>query len=176
MTSSLTTFRAATAAELTTAFEIDEDAIQLYVAIGLAITIADDHPFVLSERGRWAEAVKREDVVFANVDDVRVGFYSLDSVDAGGYLDQLAVRPAYGRRGIGRALIEHACERARAQGETQIWLTTYDEVPWNRPFYERCGFCVVGDSTCSRQLQGILAEQRAVLSNAKERVAMCRAL
>src|SRR5690606_41289333 len=53
---------------------------------------------------------------------------------------QMDVSPAQGRRGIGRALLEHACDVARARGYRHAVLTPLADVPWNAPFYASAGF------------------------------------
>ena len=69
-----------------------------------------------------------------------VGFVCLETVDGLPHVWQLAVDPEHGRRGLGRALMEAACDWARSEGFDAITLTTYRDPPWNRPFYESIGF------------------------------------
>lgn len=69
-----------------------------------------------------------------------VGFVHVLDADGQAHLEQLSVLPRHGRRGIGRALVEAAMREARARGYSRITLRTYAEVPWNAPFYSRCGF------------------------------------
>jgi 4-diphosphocytidyl-2-C-methyl-D-erythritol kinase len=74
-----------------------------------------------------------------------VGFVWLDS-DAGGDvigIADFAVLPKCGRRGIGAALLEHACEWACEAGYRRMDLGTLADVPWNAPFYLNHGFVVV---------------------------------
>ncbi len=74
-----------------------------------------------------------------------LGFVWLD-VDGGGDVIGIAemnVRPAQGRRGIGAALLEHACQWAGAAGYRRVDLGTLADVPWNAPFYAQHGFGVV---------------------------------
>jgi 4-diphosphocytidyl-2-C-methyl-D-erythritol kinase len=74
---------------------------------------------------------------------VPVGFVWLDDEERGGEaiaLAEIDVLPAYGRRGIGAALLEHACAWARAAGYRRVDLGTLADVPWNAPFYARHGF------------------------------------
>ncbi len=74
-----------------------------------------------------------------------VGFVWLDT-DAGGAVIGIAeidVLPEYGRRGIGAALLEHACAWARAAGYRRVDLGTLADVRWNAPFYAKHGFAVV---------------------------------
>lgn len=73
-----------------------------------------------------------------------VGFVWLDTesgVDIG--VAEIDVLPAWGRRGIGAALLEHACAWARAAGYRRITLGTLGDVPWNAPFYAKHGFVEV---------------------------------
>jgi 4-diphosphocytidyl-2-C-methyl-D-erythritol kinase len=78
-------------------------------------------------------------------DGTPVGFLWLDdetSEDAIG-IAEIDVLPAHGRRGIGTALLEHACTWAGAAGYARIDLGTLADVPWNAPFYAKHGFAVV---------------------------------
>lgn len=62
------------------------------------------------------------------------------------HLEQLSVLPEHGRRGHGAALVAAARAEAARRGHERITLRTYARVPWNAPFYERCGFTVVDPS------------------------------
>jgi len=56
-------------------------------------------------------------------------------------LDGLFVEPALLRRGIGRALVRRAIADARRAGATRMHVISGPE---SAPFYQRCGFAVVG--------------------------------
>ncbi len=76
---------------------------------------------------------------------VPVGFVWLDTdvgSDAIG-IAEIDVLPECGRRGIGAALLEHACDWARAAGYRRVDLGTLADVRWNAPFYAKHGFEVV---------------------------------
>jgi 4-diphosphocytidyl-2-C-methyl-D-erythritol kinase len=73
------------------------------------------------------------------------GFVWLDTElvgDAVG-IAEIDVLPQYGRRGVGAALLEHACEWARAAGYRRVDLGTLADVRWNAPFYAQHGFVLV---------------------------------
>jgi 4-diphosphocytidyl-2-C-methyl-D-erythritol kinase len=74
-----------------------------------------------------------------------VGFVWLDAELAPGAIGiaEIDVLPLYGRRGIGAALLEHACAWARSAGYRRVDLGTLADVPWNAPFYAKHGFVVV---------------------------------
>ena len=63
------------------------------------------------------------------------------------YLIDMAVDPAYQRRGVGRQLIEEAKDVARAWPAGAIWLDAYDFEGGAGGFYARCGFGEVGRTT-----------------------------
>lgn len=104
-----------------------------------------------------------------------VGFAAMEEVDGTAHLEQLAVHPDHGRRGIGRALLEAACGWAAAAGYPTVTLVTFADVAWNGPFYARAGF---GPAT---ELGPGLAELRATdrrngLDELGRRQVMVRAL
>ncbi|WP_240613389.1 GNAT family N-acetyltransferase [Brachybacterium endophyticum] len=92
------------------------------------------------------------------------------------HLEQLAVLPSHARRGIGSRLVEACCAWARRRGHRRITLRTYADVPWNAPFYERCGFREVPpiDTPFHRRL--VEAEQAVGLDRHGRRVVMARGL
>ena len=75
----------------------------------------------------------------ALVHDV-VGFAHLLEQDGHAHLEQLSVLPRLGRRGLGRMLVSAVLREAGARGHREVTLRTYADVPWNAPFYTRCGF------------------------------------
>lgn len=91
------------------------------------------------------ELIARGRVWVATVDGDVVGFVCLDTdgtPDAIG-VAEIDVLPAYGGKGIGAALLEHACQWAREAGFRRVDLGTLADVPWNAPFYAKHGFVVV---------------------------------
>lgn len=72
-----------------------------------------------------------------------VGFARLEEIDGQAHLEQLSVHPDAAGAGLGRALVQAALHWAREQGYAAMTLTTFADVPFNAPFYARCGFEVV---------------------------------
>jgi ribosomal protein S18 acetylase RimI-like enzyme len=56
------------------------------------------------------------------------------------YLDHLVVAPERRRRGIGKALVQHAIKQAAAAGASRIDLTANDEKAAGRALYRSLGF------------------------------------
>ncbi|MCW8808587.1 MAG: 4-(cytidine 5'-diphospho)-2-C-methyl-D-erythritol kinase [Rhodanobacter sp.] len=91
------------------------------------------------------QAVSRGLVWVARNDMAVVGFVWLDA-DLGRSrigIAEIDVLPEYGQRGIGAALLEHACTWAQAAGYRRVDLGTLTDVPWNGPFYAKHGFSPV---------------------------------
>ena len=77
-------------------------------------------------------------------DGAPVGFARVEMLDvATAHVEEIDVLPSHGRRGLGTRLVTHVCRWAAAGGYTSVTLTTFRDVPWNMPFYERLGFRVV---------------------------------
>ncbi|MEP7186213.1 MAG: 4-(cytidine 5'-diphospho)-2-C-methyl-D-erythritol kinase [Rhodanobacter sp.] len=74
-----------------------------------------------------------------------VGFVWLDDDVGSGAIGiaEIDVLPEAGRRGIGGALLEHACQWACEAAYRRMDLGTLADVPWNAPFYLKHGFAVV---------------------------------
>jgi GNAT superfamily N-acetyltransferase len=74
-----------------------------------------------------------------------VGFARLENVDGLAHLEQLSVLPRWTGQGIGRALVQAAKAWAAEAGFSALTLCTFRDVPFNAPFYARCGFLPFAD-------------------------------
>jgi GNAT superfamily N-acetyltransferase len=153
---------------------IDDDATTLYAEHGMAIELGPAHPFARAELARWLDSAEQGRAFFA-LDDAGepVGFAALDWLDGQPYLDQLSVRRAAMRRGIGGRLLQHARDWARGAAASELWLTTYAHLPFNRQYYERRGYVVIPEAACGAGVLHHLHEQRLHLPAPEQRVAMC---
>ena len=164
------TLRQALSEELHALISIDNAASQLYAKAGLAVEFEQDHPFVMEESVRWADAIDKGLAYVATDEfDKPVGFIILGFVDQQHYLDQLAVHPNVMRQGIGTKLLELAITWS---AHKPLWLTTYSHLAWNRPYYEKQGFVAVLEEDHGPQLRHILQKQRAALPAPDQRVSM----
>lgn len=78
------------------------------------------------------------------------------------------------RAGPVRGLLELAARRAAADGLAA--LTTFASVPWNGPYYLRCGFRVLGDAELTPGLRAIRRHEAGLGLDSLPRVCMQRAL
>jgi len=76
----------------------------------------------------------------AALDRTVAGYAYASLLDGNLHLEEVSVSQEFGRRGIGRRLVQCAIDRAKAEGRPAVTLTTFRDVPWNAPFYARLGF------------------------------------
>ena len=159
--------------ELDCLIAIDDDACTLYDDVGRGVNLPPRHAaWAAAEQAQWREAIAAARVVVAVTEqDEPIAFASSGFVDGDLHLQQLSVRRAWMRRGIGRALVEHAFHAAAGRA---MWLTTYADIAWNRPLYERLGFACVSEADCGDEMRRILSAERKNLPAPEKRVAMVR--
>jgi len=89
------------------------------------------------------------------------------------FLYQLAVEYDHQRHGVGHALLAAAEGAARALGLHEVFLTTFCDVPFNAPYYERQGYRIVEDAGLPAALQPVMdAERRRWTTPGRRRCAM----
>lgn len=98
--------------------------------------------------------------VAVNEQDEPIGFALVELLEGLVHLEELDVLPAYGRRGIGTKLVRSICDWATRQN-LPVTLTTFRDIPWNAPFYARCGFEILAEDELSPALQARVAEEIA---------------
>lgn len=74
------------------------------------------------------------------LDDQPVGFALVLVKDKSAMLAELDVDPEHQCKGLGRQLVQTVIDWAREEGYIHLTLTTFSNVPWNAPFYEKMGF------------------------------------
>lgn len=110
-----------------------------YTAEQLAAWAPDDLDPVV-----WAASRAAAATWIAEIDGDVAGF---TDVDAHGYIDMLFVHPAYGRRGVATALLEHLLVIATATSS----VATVNASMTARPLFERHGFIVVREQHVERR-------------------------
>lgn len=105
-----------------------------------------------------------------------VGFASAEEVDKQGFYALLCVHPAHANRGLGRALTEAIKAWCSARGYTTLTMTTFPNIPWNAPMFERMGFRKMGEQELTPGLLAIRGEEVESGFSPEERVFMTIAL
>ncbi|MFI5662027.1 GNAT family N-acetyltransferase [Streptomyces sp. NPDC051684] len=151
--------RTAEPADLPRLQAIESAAGEIFRTLGMD-AIADDAPPTLAELERYRRAghawVAAEDAEDAE----NIAAYLVAEVVDGAYhIEQVTVHPRAARRGVGQTLIACAADCARGQGLTALTLTTFADVPWNAPYYERLGFRRLSRAELTPGLRAIRAAE-----------------
>jgi len=144
--------RAARQRDLAVMQDIERAAGSLFGEIGMP-EIAEDGPLPVEELARYRQDHRAW--VAADDADVPAAYLIAGIVDGSLHIEQVSVHPRAARRKIGRMLLEHASAYAAARGIRGLTLTTFAEVPWNAPYYARCGFRVLQDSELSPGMRAV---------------------
>jgi len=146
--------RAARLVELPALQDIERAAGRAFRDLGMA-PIADDEPAALDVLARYQRAGRAW--VSADDADRPVAYLIVDLVDGALHIEQVSVHPDSARRGLGRALLDHAAGHAADHGIPALTLCTFALVPWNAPYYGRCGYRILPDAALT---PGLLALRR----------------
>jgi GNAT superfamily N-acetyltransferase len=135
------------------------------------------HPYACAlpafDRSELAERHRLGTVWIAVEDDDRpIGFAIGGWLGHDPYLDELDVEPTHERRGIGRALIRRVAEWAQTTGRSSLLLSTFSDVPWNAPYYQRLGFEIVPLESYTPAQRALRAREAAAGLRVDSRVIM----
>ncbi|QXE10009.1 MULTISPECIES: GNAT family N-acetyltransferase [Pseudomonas] len=75
------------------------------------------------------------------------------------HVEELSVSLAFQGQGVGRDLLLAAIEHARREQMRAVTLTTFRDVPWNAPFYQRMGFVDVAPGEHAAHLLDALQKE-----------------
>ena len=151
--------RAARLDELAHLIAIELAAGEQFRSLGMD-RVADDEPGSTEELAAYAEAGRA--FVAADGADRPIAYLLIDVADGAAHVEQVSVHPSHARQGVGRALIEQAKRWARCQGFDSVTLTTFVDVPWNGPYYERLGFRFLTPEEETPALRAIRERERAL--------------
>lgn len=90
------------------------------------------------------------------------------------HIDLVCVHPRHRGHQHGKTLLEAAGVWARAHHREELTLTTFREVPWNAPYYERLGFRILEPEWQAPEIAVIRDDERRAGLDRWSRVAMSR--
>ena len=133
---------------------IERDAGRRFADVGLAEVAADEPP-----------AAER-----------LAGYVIVDVVDGCAHVEQVSVLLDQQGRGLGRRLLEAVEAWAAEQRLDAVTLTTFTDVPWNRPLYEHLGFRTLREDELGAGLAAVRDAEAAHGLDPARRVVMRREL
>lgn len=110
--------------------DIELAAGEIFRDIGMAEVAEYDPPADFRRSQAW---------VAADATDTPVAYLLAEPVDGALHIEQVSVHPDHAHQRIGRRLIDHL-------DAPVLTLTTFTDVPWNAPYYRRCGFVVLEEA------------------------------
>ena len=160
---------------------IEVAAGRVFAEWGMA-EVAAHAPPSAAEFGRYIE-LEQAWVMHAQLNDAVVqaepelaGFVLVETVDRCAHIEQLSVHPDFARRRLGAELIEQVVQWAVLQKLAALTLTTFAELPWNAPYYGRCGFLELSVEQQTPGLKQKRAHEASLGLDAWPRVCMRREL
>lgn len=121
--------------------------------------VADDEPPSITDLAAFQENGRAW--VVTDDADRPVAYLLIDVVDGNAHVEQVSVHPDHARQGLGKTLLDTAAAWAARRGLAALTLTTYSDVAWNAPYYERLGFHVMTEAQISDGLRRICAHEEA---------------
>ena len=165
--------RIARSDDLAALVEIERATGRMFLMLD-ADLFADPDPGSVEELTSYADGCRA--FVSVDADDQPVGYLLVDLVDDAAHIEQVSVHPDHARKGLGRELIEHVASWARDRDLDALTLTTYIDVPWNGPYYERLGFRYLTTDDETPGLRTIREHERALGLEVWPRTSMRRSL
>lgn len=151
---------------------------KLFLRIGMARIASDPPP-----TRRLLRTALGRDLLWVAVADGDYGqeelvvAYGLASqLDGHLHLEQVSVRPDYGRRGIGAQIFSAFELNAARAGMPMSTLFTFADVPWNAPYYRRLGYRELRADAFGPQLASALMLEKKADGDGPSRIAMYRTL
>lgn len=137
---------------------IERAAAELFIgAPDLAGFDADD----TWEAPELERLIRKGHCLVSHVGTAMAGFLVAEPHGRELHIWEMNVHPRFQRRGIGASLVRAAIIDARNAGFAALTLTTFADLPWNAPFYQRLGFVACPPEVSHPRLAAVLAEEAA---------------
>jgi GNAT superfamily N-acetyltransferase len=151
--------------------DIEREAGRRFADVGLA-EIAAHEPMAADVLAGYAAGGR----CWVAVDDggTVTGYAVVEVVDGCAHVEQLSVLPSRQGRGHGRRLLDEVERWAIERGLAALTLTTFAEVPWNRPLYEHLGFRVLAEAELTPALVAVRDHEAGLGLDPSTRVVMRR--
>ena len=137
---------------------IEKKAGERFRTMGME-SVADDEP--PSVENLEAYAISGRSWVAVDGSDQPVGYVRVGELDGNVHVEQISVLPNSQGSGVGRELLERVRAWAKATDHPAITLSTFADVPWNRPLYEHLGFVVLSEEEIEPELRSVRQEEAA---------------
>jgi GNAT superfamily N-acetyltransferase len=136
-----TQIRSASPLDVDSLADLEVRAGQVFHSVGMP-EVADDVP----DRAALSRSQALGLIWVAEQHGEIAGYIVAAVLDGNAHIGQVSVAPAYARQGIGRLLISHVEDWGRRNHRPATTLTTFRDVLWNGPYYEKLGYRMLSGS------------------------------
>jgi ribosomal protein S18 acetylase RimI-like enzyme len=150
--------------------EVERSAAQLFRQQKELQFIAEGE--VMSPQQHVDFIAQQREWVMVSPNEQLAGFIAVQPFAHSWHIAELSVAADWQRQGVGKRLIEEIAGLAISQGIQRLTLTTFVQVAWNAPYYQRLGFRIIPDARWDVYLQHLLAQEVEQGFTANSRCAM----
>lgn len=118
------------------------------------------------------ELITQEQVWVVSSPTLPVGFIIMSILGQEAYLEEISVLPQYGGQGLGTKMIDTVCQWSKSKRLNSVLLSTFRNVRWNAPFYEKLGFKILCSQEWSQEMHKIQSAEKLYGYPVDERVFM----
>lgn len=151
------TIRPATNHDLRRLVDLEIEAGQRFHAAGLS-EVAEHVPDIADLRA----AVAAERAWVAVIEAEIAGYITAELIDGNAHIAQVSVAPKFAGRRTGQAMIEFLEAWGRTAGCPATTLTTFRDVPWNAPYYQRLGYEILAENQIGPELARTMAHEASL--------------
>ena len=109
--------------------------------------------------GTVFDALNSNALFVAEVDGVMAGFIVMRALETYAWVEQISVRPAYSRQGIGRSLMQRG-ERWATDNDFHVTaLSTFRDITWNELYYRKLGYTEMPKRLVTKEILEIRARE-----------------
>lgn len=165
--------RKAESEDISNIIEIEQSSGNVFSSMPIEFLCSLPEEMPLHSYEFYEETIELDGLFVAELEKKVVGFICIRNIneELTIHISEFAVDYAYQKRRIGFQLINFVIELAKKRRKS-ITLTTFSNVPWNAPFYEKLGFVIMNRSELNERLALLLAQEVEVGLPKEHRCAM----
>ena len=155
--------------------DIERSAGMAFKSIPSLAWIATDSVLSVDDQERFIEEAFSW-VAFEDETEMIVGFIIAEIVEESFHIVEVSVADTHQQKGIGSKLFNVAFSEAKGLGLLSTTLTTFIDVAWNAPYYERLGFVTLTEDEMPSYLKRVLENEAKAGLPRNRRCAMRKVL
>jgi len=148
--------------------QIEKEASSLFIDYGLEAGVFAD----VTGLDELFRAQKEGLLWIAETNNKIIGFAFVEALNSGFVLSEIDVLPLFGKKGVGSQLLKEVLKHVKRSGHKKLFLTTFKEIPWNYPFYQKWGFNLLNPGEYPADITDIVEREHLMGLDRNRRVVM----